>query len=110
MTSPDATGAVLEHAFISVDERDADAFEAAFAEAKKVIATSPGFRWVELHRGVERRGVRLLLVAWDSLDDHLVGFRGSDRFTRWRELIGPYFAADPDVEHFAPLVERFAGS
>ena len=110
MTVPDApAGPVLEHAFISVADHDAAAFEAAFAEAKTVIATSPGFRWVELHRGVERPGVRLLLVAWDTLDDHLIGFRGSDRFTRWRELIGPYFAADPEVEHFVPLVERFTG-
>ncbi len=110
MSSPDPTGGpVLEHAFIYVDERDALAFEAAFAEARKVIVTSPGFRWMELHHGVERPGVYLLLVGWDTLEAHLVGFRGSDRFGRWRELIGPYFASPPDVEHFTPAVERFAG-
>ena len=105
----DGAVTVLEHAFIHVDERHAPAFEAAFDQARKVIATSQGFRWLELHRGVERPGVHLLLVEWETLDDHLVGFRGSGLFTRWRELIGPYFASDPDVEHFAPVVERFAG-
>ncbi len=100
---------VLEHAFVYVAEADAAAFEAAFAEAELVISRSPGFGWLELHRGVERPGVYLLLVAWDSLDDHLVGFRGSDRFTRWRELIGPYFASPPDVEHVVAVVGRFGG-
>jgi heme-degrading monooxygenase HmoA len=110
MNAPEAAaGPVLEHAFIYVNEPDATAFEAAFAEARKVIAAAPGFRWVELHRGVERPGVHLLLVGWDSLDDHVAGFRGSARFTRWRELIGPFFTADTDVEHFTAVADRFAG-
>jgi len=100
---------VLEHAFVYVRQNDAAAFEQAFAQAKAVIATCPGFRWLELHRGVERPEVYLLLVAWETLEDHLVGFRGSDRFIRWRELIGPYFASAPDVEHVHPVVGRFTG-
>jgi heme-degrading monooxygenase HmoA len=81
-------------------------FEAAFAQAKLVIAESPGFCWLELHRGVERPDTYLLLVCWESLQAHTVGFRGSDRFVRWRELIGPFFAGAPDVEHYVPVVVR----
>jgi heme-degrading monooxygenase HmoA len=99
-------GPVVEHASIYVSPDDARAFEEAFGQARLVIAQSPGFQWIELHRGVERPETYLLLVGWDSLEDHLDGFRGSDRFRRWRELIGPYFARDPDVEHVAPVVPR----
>ena len=42
----------------------------------------------------------LVAIGWNSVDDHLVGFRESERFTRWRELLGPYFAEPPQVEHF----------
>ena len=91
---------VLEHALLSIRPGEADQFEVALAEARAVIADSPGFISLTLRRGVERPDAYLLLVEWETLDDHLVGFRQSERFVRWRELIGPYFAAPPAVDHF----------
>jgi quinol monooxygenase YgiN len=44
----------------------------------------------------------VLLVEWESLQAH-EGFRESERFSRWRAAIGPYFATPPRVEHFADL-------
>ncbi|MDU6242457.1 MAG: antibiotic biosynthesis monooxygenase, partial [Bradyrhizobium sp.] len=40
-----------------------------------------------------------LMVKWETLENHTVDFRGSENFTEWRGLVGPYFAAPPDVEH-----------
>jgi heme-degrading monooxygenase HmoA len=94
---------VLEHALVSIRPGTADAFEAALAEARAVIAASPGFISLALHRGVESPDRYLLLVEWEHLDDHLVGFRQSDAFVRWRELIGPYFDGQPDVDHLTPV-------
>ncbi len=31
------------------------------------------------------------LVRWVNLGDHTEGFRGSPAFTRWREIVGPFF-------------------
>jgi hypothetical protein len=42
----------------------------------------------------------VLLVEWDSVDAHLRNFRATDRFVRWRQAIGPYFASPPVVEHY----------
>jgi heme-degrading monooxygenase HmoA len=92
---------VLEHALIDIRPGTAEAFEAALAEARQVIAASPGFVSLRLHRGVETDHRYLLLVEWESLDDHVVGFRESRAFAAWRALIGPYFASPPDVVHFA---------
>ena len=103
------TPPVLEHGFIQVREQDAAAFETAYAQAKTVLARSPGFRFVELHRGVERPDMFLLLVGWDTLEDHVDGFRGSDLFTQWRALISPYFVELPVVEHFRAAADRFTG-
>lgn len=91
---------VLEHALIDIRPGTADAFEAAMDRARQVIAASPGFASLRLHRGVETVDRYLLLVEWETLDDHLVGFRESDAFTAWRSLIGPYFASPPDVVHY----------
>jgi hypothetical protein len=41
-----------------------------------------------------------LLVGWEALDDHTVGFRQSDAFTRWRAEIGEYFEGSPIVDHY----------
>jgi quinol monooxygenase YgiN len=99
------TGPVLEHAFFHVAPDDASAFEAGFATARLVIGAAPGCRWVELHRGLERPGTYLLLVGWDSVDDHSA-FRASDAFPHWRAPIQPYFARPPEMEHFTSVVAR----
>lgn len=91
---------VLEQALIAITPGSESEFEAAIEEAKELIAQAKGFRSLKLLRGLERPSTYLLLNEWDTIEDHMVGFRESDLFARWRELIGPYFAATPDVEHF----------
>jgi heme-degrading monooxygenase HmoA len=91
---------IVEHAEFSIAEADAEKFEAAYAQAKGLLAQTDGFQWAHLHRGIERPGSYLLLVGWESLEAHNVNFRESERFPQWRALIGPYFAATPDVEHY----------
>ena len=46
----------------------------------------------------------MLLIEWESVEAHTVGFRESDRFPRWRALVGPYFDGDPRVEHAADVL------
>ncbi len=49
---------------------------------------------------VERPNTYLFTIDWETLEDHMVGFRESELFTQWRELIGPHFDGPPTVEHF----------
>ncbi|HUY65790.1 MAG TPA: antibiotic biosynthesis monooxygenase [Acidimicrobiales bacterium] len=94
---------ILEHALITIRPGTADDFEDALARARPIIAASHGFISLELHHGIEQPDQYLLLVEWESLDDHLVGFRASAAFTEWRALIGPFFELPPVVGHFAPV-------
>ena len=91
---------IVEHAEFTVAEADGAKFEAAYAAARELLAQTEGFLWARMHRGVERPGGYLLLVGWESLEAHNVNFRESYRFPQWRALIGPFFAADPRVEHY----------
>ncbi|MGC5033319.1 antibiotic biosynthesis monooxygenase family protein [Micromonospora sp. DT229] len=91
---------VLEVALIDVVPGQEDAFAAAYAEGHPVLATTPGCRSVRMTRGIESPSRFVLLVEWDSVEAHEQNFRASERFLRWRELIGPYFANPPRVEHF----------
>jgi heme-degrading monooxygenase HmoA len=94
---------VLEHALITIRPGTADEFEDALRRARPIIAASHGFISLELHRGIEAPDRYLLLVEWDTIDDHLVGFRQSEAFPQWRALIGPYFESPPVVDHLAPV-------
>ena len=98
---------ILERALFAVKPGSEREFEAAMDQAKDVICRSGGFRSFRLQRGIEQPSTYLLLIEWDSVQDHMQGFRESELFVRWRELIGSYFAAPPEVEHYeAPVVTR----
>ncbi|NUT35597.1 MAG: antibiotic biosynthesis monooxygenase [Hamadaea sp.] len=94
---------VLEIAQFEIIPGREEAFEAAYAEGRALLAQTPGFRNARMTRGVESPSRFVLLVEWDTVDAHEVGFRGSDRFPAWRALIGPHFAAPPQVEHYADV-------
>ncbi len=91
---------ITELAIISIRPGSDKEFEAAFAEAEKVLASSGGYQSHTLRRSIEMPHRYALTVQWRTLEDHTVGFRGSPAFTQWRALIGPYFAEPPVVEHF----------
>jgi heme-degrading monooxygenase HmoA len=95
---------VLEHALITVRPGTESQFEEALGRARAVIAASPGFISLTLHRFVETPDRYLLLVEWETLEDHTVGFRESEAFVHWRALIGPFFGSPPDVGHLVPVV------
>ncbi|HEV3367793.1 MAG TPA: antibiotic biosynthesis monooxygenase [Acidimicrobiales bacterium] len=97
---------VLEHALITIRPGTADDFEKALMRARSIIAGSPGFISLDLRRGVEAPDHYLLLVEWETIDDHLVGFRQSEAFSEWRAAIGPYFESPPEVDHFATVETR----
>lgn len=96
---------VLEHALLPVRPGTEEAFEAAFSEAKAIIAAVPGFRRLTLSRCLERPGVYLLLVEWDTLEDHTEGFRGSERYDEWRRLLHHFYEPFPTVEHFERVLD-----
>jgi heme-degrading monooxygenase HmoA len=92
---------VLEVALIDVT--DPDGFLAAYREARSVLAETDGCRSVRMTHGIESPERFVLLVEWDSVEAHENSFRATERFTRWRGLIGPWFAGPPRVEHFVDV-------
>jgi heme-degrading monooxygenase HmoA len=100
---------ILEHALLPVRPELRDEFEAAYARAQSLIAGMPGFRSLRLSRCLEDDGTYLLLVEWDRLEDHTVGFRGSPEYQEWRRLLHSFYDPFPEVRHFE-TVARSAGT
>jgi len=91
---------ILEIATINIEPGQEAKYEAAFAEAGQYISSMYGYISHELQRCVEDRNRYIVLVKWQQLQDHTVGFRESENYQKWRALIHPYFAGPPEVKHY----------
>jgi heme-degrading monooxygenase HmoA len=92
---------ILEVADIRIKSGQTVEFEAQVAQALATIfPKSKGFRGHEFRRCIETPDRYLLLLTWETLEDHTVGFRGSPLYAEWRTLVGDFFAQPPHVEHF----------
>jgi heme-degrading monooxygenase HmoA len=91
---------ILESAQLDVKPGQAAAFEAAFDEAKGIISSMPGFVALELQRCIENRQRYLLLVKWETLEHHTIGFRTSSEYQRWKALLHHFYNPFPTVEHY----------
>jgi heme-degrading monooxygenase HmoA len=95
---------ILESALLDVKPGAESAFEAALREARPLIAATPGFRAISVRRCIETPNRYLLLVEWDKLEDHTIGFRRSPRYETWRALLHRFYDPFPRVEHFGECV------
>jgi heme-degrading monooxygenase HmoA len=91
---------ILEMAILNVRPSQEADFETAIRKARPLIAATPGFVSIELRRCIETPNRYLLLVSWLALEDHTVGFRQSERYREWRDLLHHFYDPFPTVEHF----------
>jgi heme-degrading monooxygenase HmoA len=95
---------ILEVAVLNVRPGQAEAFEAAFREAQKIIASMPGYLSHELLACLEVDDQYVLLVRWQTLEAHTRGFRGSAEYQRWRALLHHFYDPFPTVEHYRDVL------
>ena len=91
---------ILESVYLQVKDGQMDAFEAAFKEASPILSGMGGYISHELHRCIEEAGLYLLLVRWETLEDHTIGFRGSPQYQEWKRLLHHFYEPSPTVYHF----------
>ena len=95
---------ILEHAILDVSPAETMEYEAALGRALPLIVATPGFIRLEVRPCLEKPGRYLLLVEWRELADHTVGFRNSDRYQVWKNLLHRFYSPFPLVEHFGAAV------
>ena len=95
---------ILEIAMLNVRSGQAADFEVAFTQAQRIISSMPGYVRHELQRCLEDDHKYALLVWWETLEAHTVGFRGSPQYGEWRALLHHFYDPFPTVEHFVPAL------
>ncbi|AFZ32304.1 Antibiotic biosynthesis monooxygenase [Gloeocapsa sp. PCC 7428] len=91
---------ILEVAILDIKPGLAAEFETAFKTASTIIASMPGYSSHELQRCLETTNRYMLLVRWQTLEDHIVGFRQSPEYQQWRSLLHHFYDPFPKVEHY----------
>ncbi len=91
---------ILEVAILNVIPGKEDEFIKAFSIAQKIISKMEGYISHQLKRCIENTSQFILLVEWEKLTDHTVGFRGSKEYQEWKRLLHHFYEPFPTVEHY----------
>jgi heme-degrading monooxygenase HmoA len=97
---------VLEVAILDVKTGQNEEFVAAFQQAAPLIASIPGYVLHELQHCLENSQRYILLVQWQTLEAHTVGFRQSVQYQEWKRLLHHFYDPFPTVEHYVAVMPR----
>jgi heme-degrading monooxygenase HmoA len=91
---------ILEVAILQVKPGLSNEFESSFRKASRIISSMRGYISHELQKCVEEDNKYILLVRWENLKDHTVGFRTSPEYLEWKQLLHHFYDPFPLVEHY----------
>jgi len=91
---------ILEVAVLNIRPNQNQAFEAVFQKAAPIIASMKGYINHQLKKCLENPNQYLLLVNWETLEDHEIGFRQSAEYQDWKALLHHFYDPFPTVLHY----------
>ena len=91
---------ILEVAILNIKPEKQKKFEPTFKVASKIISSMKGYISHELRKCIEQENQYILLVKWESLEDHTLGFRESEEYQEWKALLHHFYDPFPVVEHY----------
>ncbi len=91
---------VLEVAILNIKEGLSEEFEQSFKNASLIISSMKGYISHQLKKCIERENQYILLVQWETLEDHEIGFRKSLEYQDWKRLLHHFYEPFPEVLHY----------
>ena len=91
---------ILEVATLNIKEGLSEAFEASFQKAEGIISSMNGYISHQLKKCIEYDDKYILLVNWETIEDHEIGFRKSAEYQEWKVLLHHFYDPFPTVEHY----------
>ena len=99
---------ILEIVTIQIKDGQEAAFEQAFKDASHFIAEADGYIAHELRRCLETKGKYVNMVRWQTVDDHMMGFRESERFQQFRAIVAPFYESPSQMNHYEVVMQNSA--
>lgn len=97
---------ILEVAILDVIPDKTAEFEANFQKAQEIISSMNGWLGHQLQQCLEVPNRYILLVRWQTLEDHIIGFRESNAYEEWKKLLHHFYSPFPVVEHYSMKYEK----
>ncbi|MCC6448619.1 MAG: antibiotic biosynthesis monooxygenase [Chitinophagaceae bacterium] len=97
---------IFEAAILYVKKGEEANFEIDFLNAGKYISSIKGYIKHSLRKCLEQQNKYMLLVEWENLEDHTIGFRQSTQYLEWKNMLHHYYEPFPIVEHYMTIIEN----
>ncbi|KZS38190.1 antibiotic biosynthesis monooxygenase [Aquimarina aggregata] len=97
---------ILEQVILYIRPNQSEMFEKAFKIAQNIIITMKGYLRHDLLKCVEEEDKYLLLVEWKTITDHEEGFRKSEGYQDWKNLLHHFYDPFPVVQHYFSVLEN----
>lgn len=91
---------ILEVAVLNIKEGLSAEFEKAFEKAQLIISSMKGYLSHQLKKCIEENNKYILLVEWETIEDHESGFRKSAQYQEWKTLLHHFYDPFPTVQHY----------
>ncbi|WP_346881034.1 antibiotic biosynthesis monooxygenase [uncultured Algibacter sp.] len=91
---------ILEVATLNIKVGFSAEFEASFQKAEKIISSMKGYISHQLKKCIEQDDKYILLVNWETIENHQIGFRKSEEYQEWKILLHHFYEPFPTVEHY----------
>jgi heme-degrading monooxygenase HmoA len=95
---------ILEVAQLNVKAGAEEQFEADFKIAGQYISSINGYIGHTLKKCIEVKNRYILLVDWETIEDHNIGFRTSEAYLKWKEILHHYYDPFPTVEYYETII------
>jgi heme-degrading monooxygenase HmoA len=96
---------ILEVAVLQIIPGKGNEFEASFWNAQRLLRGMKGYQGHTLQKCLEVPDQYILLVDWENLEDHTIGFRESPAYQEWKKLLHHFYDPFPTVVHYQKLAE-----
>ncbi len=95
---------ILEAVILYIKSGSEREFERDFLTAGQYVSAVDGYIKHSLRKCIEQEGKYLLLIEWETLESHTVGFRNSPQYQEWKNLLHHYYDPLPVVEHYKEII------
>lgn len=95
---------ILEAFTLKIKTEQILKFEENFLKASEIINKSKGYIKHELQACKEIKNQYLLMIYWETYENHMIDFRNSEGFKEWRALLQDFYEELPTVLHYDRVV------
>lgn len=97
---------ILEVAILDVKQGEEEDFESAFGRAQIIISSMEGYISHQLKKCIEKPNRYILLVNWETIENHTIGFRGTMQYQEWKKILHHFYDPFPEVQHYSDIYPK----